>query len=144
MGPPRNVGVAGGVYGDAEALVCAGSAKISRVNERITGGIQFRHIGIVGTSDSSLDGIDNGEVGRTGVACHIGVTDCIYCDAFTEIVELAAKKGRVNERITGGIQFRHKCVLWIRRVTSTSVSGLDRIDRRRRRRRLRYGVDPIN
>src|SRR5208282_4106982 len=92
-GGARHVGVAGGIDGDAEAIVITTTAQVGGVDQVRAGGIQLRHKRVIIAVVSRLYRVSGGEVGRSGVPRHVGVAGGINGDAVGIVNITAAHVG---------------------------------------------------
>ena len=122
MGKARHIGVPGGVYGDAVAVVVPAAAQVGGVHQSAACGIDLAHKGIAGAPVSRLDSARAGtrEVGRLGKARHIGVAGRVYGDAVAIVATAAAQVSGVHQSAACGIDLGHKGV-----VVAAPVSRLD-------------------
>ena len=108
-GPPCDIGVAGGIHGEASTLVQATSTYVGGVHERGSGGVQLRHVGVVDTTEGRLEGPGGcREVRRTDPPCDIGVAGGIYGQTVDSFGAASTYVGGVHERGSGGVQLRHE------------------------------------
>ena len=81
IGVARDVGVSGGVHGDAVAAVVAAAAEVGGVDEGGAGRVQLGHEGVGRRRAlAAWSGLGGGEVGRVGVARDVGVPRAVHGD----------------------------------------------------------------
>jgi hypothetical protein len=63
VGASRDVGMAGSVHGDANAVITVAAAEVGGVNEGRAIGRELRHKGVSNAVECGLQGMRGGEVG---------------------------------------------------------------------------------
>lgn len=94
-GRSRDVDAASGVCRNAAAIVNSTPTKIGREPQRRAGAAKFGHKRIGVSCRARLRRICEGEIGRVGEACHIGILEDIDRYAAAEIETVPTQVGGI-------------------------------------------------
>src|SRR5712691_1556426 len=90
------------------------AAEIGGVDKPRTGGIQFRHKGVIKTAiaGKSVVPLESAKrcrkVWRVSSARDVGVAGCVYGDSGAVFIANATQVGGIDEDRAGGIELRHE------------------------------------
>src|SRR5262249_45560569 len=110
-GSAGDVGVAGGVHGNAVGGVEATAAQVGGVNQATARRTQLRDKGIVTAPLKPMEGMGGGEIGGKGIAGDVGVPGAVHRDTLAEVVVGAAQVRGIDPGASRGVQLGYKGVV---------------------------------
>ena len=95
----RHVGAARVVHGDIEADINVAAAQVGRIDQPGSGRVQLRHKGVENAAVVGRLGRPCGrrEIGRGGVARHVGAARAVHGDALAGFSAAAAEVRRIDQ-----------------------------------------------